>query len=261
MSPTFQHQQQQQQQHSNSNKQNLKKKPTFLLLLAQKKNINGKCLKPFQRLVRDPLVTASFEGLVPPAMVMLLIYGISSKLRKVGVREVDGGWLLGRLMGKHFDGTVESMVIWVVATQIFFIFILTWGDDSILTNIFQRGLKPPTSMVMNGCLFNFFGSLLVDVGQWLVGLDRIQAVFYKGKLISIGFSTIRLWPVSTLCYTSKNWGLAACFWFVGNSKSERMIWWKPISISTFFDYKNSLNPKRWLPTKGWWPGGWWCRFP
>jgi len=27
-------------------------------------------------LVRDPLVTASFEGLVPPAMVMLLIYGL-----------------------------------------------------------------------------------------------------------------------------------------------------------------------------------------
>ncbi len=120
---------------------------------------------------------------------------------RLGGWEVDGetlwmgGWIYGDLGGGGF--------------QIFLEFSSLFGDNSHFDEYFSKGLKPPTSMVMNGCLFNFFGSLLLDVGQWLVGLDRIQAVFYKGKLISIGFSTIRLWPVSTRFDVQK---LRACFW-------------------------------------------------
>ena len=57
----------------------------------------------FPRLVRDPLVTASFEGLVPPAMVMLLIYGISKHgmIGDVGMR----GWYMGHEK-QHFDAWI-----------------------------------------------------------------------------------------------------------------------------------------------------------
>lgn len=90
--------------------------------------------KIFPRLVRDPLVTASFEGLVPPAMVMLLIYGISESNKKNTLLKVgftDGSWGCGAERLIH--GTFKSSTLNTLMVE---------------------------SMVMNGYLF---GSLLVGV--------------------------------------------------------------------------------------------------
>ena len=65
-------------------------------------------MKPFQRLVRDPLVTASFEGLVPPAMVMLLIYGISLLNPESWASE-----LTGRLVDGEVVGEVDGETLWM----------------------------------------------------------------------------------------------------------------------------------------------------
>ena len=75
---------------------------------------------------------------------------------------------------KHVVATVKAHLFRVVATQIFFIFHAeNWGEaESILTSIFSKGLKAPTSI-----------SLRLMVGVFRsegVRTSQVRKVFWEG---------------------------------------------------------------------------------
>ena len=64
-----------------------------------------------------------------------------------------------------FEGGQQEQWLkyWVVATQIFFIFIPTWGNDPIMTNIFEMGWNHQLEYICPGCFFFWGGEHLYAV--------------------------------------------------------------------------------------------------
>ena len=69
-----------------------------------------------------------------------------------GGRFFDPRWVFDRVFFFFFLGGGEKSHSqfhqnWVVATQIFFIFTPTWGNDQIWRAYFSNGLEPPTRKI------------------------------------------------------------------------------------------------------------------
>ena len=62
----------------------------------------------------------------------------------------------------------------MVATQIFFIFIPTWGNDPIWRAYFSNGLKPPTSKDIQSMYFSMFHTMEC----WVLRRHRCLQCFY-----------------------------------------------------------------------------------
>ena len=91
---------------------------------------------------------------------------------------------------------IEAILNWLVATQIFFIFNLTWGNDPIWRAYFSRGLvQPPTRKLCQGNQLEVsfdgweaqqgwpkvVGSIESEVQKWLPGTYfRFNPTFVLG---------------------------------------------------------------------------------